>query len=178
MVSEYRIERGDVFYIDKFGFQVGSEQRSGRPAVVVSCKENNDHSDTVEVVYTTTREKTELPTHVTIFATPLRSTVLCEQVTTVSKERIGNYIGRCNEEEMEMIDAALRVSLGLKDPEVAEEKPTVVDNREEKPDDRVAALEQEIFSIKSERDIYKSLMERVIEQIGMAARGGVGSINA
>ena len=39
------INRGEVFYITSKYDTVGSEQRSGRPAVVVSNNLNNEHSE-------------------------------------------------------------------------------------------------------------------------------------
>lgn len=68
--------------------------------VVVSNDENNKHSGIIEVAYLTTQPKTELPTHVTIRSTGRVSTVLCEQVTSVSVERVNNYIGQVSEQEM------------------------------------------------------------------------------
>lgn len=57
--------------------------------------------------------KTDLPTHVTVRSTGRPSTVLCEQVYSVSTERIGTYIGECTDKEMENIDIALMISLQL-----------------------------------------------------------------
>ena len=88
-VSEMRIERGDIFYIGLNPYTTGCEQWSGRPGIIVSNDQNNLHSQTVEVVYCTTRHKPNLPTHTTILSTPYESTVLCEQVTTVDISRIG-----------------------------------------------------------------------------------------
>ena len=47
------IRRGDIFYVMRSGVEVGSEQWSGRPGVVVSCDENNIHSEVIEVAYCT-----------------------------------------------------------------------------------------------------------------------------
>ena len=91
----------------------GSEQFADRPAVVVSNDENNKHSGVIEVVYMTTQPKTDLPTHVTIRSTGRISTVLCEQVSSVSTERVNNYIGQVSEQEMKNIDIALMISLQL-----------------------------------------------------------------
>ena len=71
----------------------GSEQHSDRPAVVVSNNKNNENSNVVEIVYMTTQPKTDLPTHVTVRSTGRISTVLCEQVYSVSTERVGTYNG-------------------------------------------------------------------------------------
>lgn len=91
----------------------GNEQHADRPAVVVSNDKNNENSGTVEVVYMTTQPKTDLPTHVTLRSTGRISTVLCEQVHSVSIERVGSYIGQCSDVEMENIDIALMISLQL-----------------------------------------------------------------
>jgi len=97
------IKRGDVYYIKKTLDVAGSEQLAGRPAVIVSNNIGNEHSDTLEVV----------PTHVTITSTPKESTALCEQVTTIAKERVGRLITQLSEAEMRKVDAALRVSLDI-----------------------------------------------------------------
>lgn len=60
------INRGDIWYIGNGYPAVGSEQRPGRPAVVVSNQQNNRYGEVVEVIYLTTAPKRDLPTHVTI----------------------------------------------------------------------------------------------------------------
>lgn len=104
--------RGEIYYI-KRGWSVGSEQQAGRPAIIVSNDLNNKHSPTVEVVYLTSQPMTNLPTHVAVFGTGRESTALCEQIDSVSVERIDNYCGKCSVEETEAIDDALVVSLGI-----------------------------------------------------------------
>lgn len=107
------IKRGEIFYIGRGGATTGSEQFSDRPAIIVSNDMNNEHSGVVEVVYMTTQPKTDLPTHVTIRSTGRVSTALCEQIVAVSLDRVNGYIGQCSEKEMENIDIALMISLGL-----------------------------------------------------------------
>lgn len=106
------IKRGEIFYIAR-GATSGSEQFADRPAVVVSNDENNKHSGVIEVAYLTTAPKTDLPTHVTIRSTGRTSTVLCEQVTSVSVDRVNKYIGQVSEQEMKNIDIALMISLAI-----------------------------------------------------------------
>lgn len=118
------IRRGDILYVES-GYSTGSEQRPGRPAIVVSNDKNNEYSSTVEVVYLTTQPKRDLPTHVPIHSLNRESIAICEQITTVSKERIGTYRGSVTAAEMEAIESALRVSLGIGDevPELSDETP-------------------------------------------------------
>lgn len=52
-MSHSEIKRGEIYYIT-FVPVVGSEQRGGRPGIVVSNNANNAHSNTIEVVYLTT----------------------------------------------------------------------------------------------------------------------------
>ena len=108
------IKRGEIFYIIQGGASTqGSEQYSDRPAVVVSNDKNNENSSVVEVVYMTTQPKIDLPTHVTVRSTGRVSTVLCEQVYSVSTDRVIQYIGQCSDAEMDNIDIALMISLQL-----------------------------------------------------------------
>ncbi len=152
------IRRGEIFYIARGGASCGSEQYADRPAVVVSNDENNKHSGIIEVVYLTTQPKTELPTHVTIRSTGRVSTVLCEQVTSVSVERVNNYIGQVSEQEMKNIDIALMISLQLdgdskshkqynetikKQQEEIDSLKKEIEQVQQECDDRIAEIEQE-----------------------------------
>lgn len=106
------IKRGEIYYIESY-CTTGSEQRAGRPAVIVSNEKNNEFSPTVEIVYLTTQPKHDLPTHVTVRGTGRDSIALCEQITSVSTDRIGEYCGVCNKQELTAIEMALMISLDL-----------------------------------------------------------------
>jgi len=110
------IRRGDIYYV-RPGLTCGSEQRGGRPAVVVSNDQCNETSTVVEVVYLTTRDKTPLPTHAAVFSSGRSSLALCEQITSVSTSRVGDLVGHVTARELRDIDRALRVSLGIPDRE-------------------------------------------------------------
>lgn len=109
------IRRGDIYYIRGDYPPTGSEQAANRPGIIVSNAACNKHSPVVSVVYLTTRTiKKRLPTHVDIKCT-LPSIALCEQVHSVSKERLEGYKGHITEDEEREIDAALKVSLAIND---------------------------------------------------------------
>ena len=109
------IRRGEIYYIES-GFQTtGSEQRPGRPAIIVSNDMNNELSSTVEVVYLTTQPKHNLPTHVAIRSLKRDSIALCEQITSVAVERVGDFCGEVSDSELRAVEAAMRTSLGLDD---------------------------------------------------------------
>ena len=106
------INRGDIFYVNQ-SETIGSEQRSGRPAIIVSNSLCNEHSPVVEVVYLTCQHKKPMPTHVRIESAGRRSIALCEQISSVDVSRLGDFKGHLTDEELEQIDAALMCSLDL-----------------------------------------------------------------
>ena len=111
-MAKEKIRRGDVFYIRKYP-TCGSEQQPARPAVVVSNDLCNAMSAVIEVVYLTCQDKKSLPTHVPIKSTGRPSTALCEQITSVAVERLGDYKCHVSDDEMLLIDAALATSVGI-----------------------------------------------------------------
>lgn len=111
-MNERIIKRGEVYYIYN-NYSVGSEQRGSRPAVIISNNTNNLFSNTVEICYLTLKKKPPLPTHVKIDIGCSISTVLCEQITTVSLSRVGKYLCTLSEEDMREIEYACLISLGI-----------------------------------------------------------------
>ena len=81
--------RGEIFYIRNESEYSGNVQGGGRPAVIISNDIGNNAGPILEVVYLTTQEKKPLPTHVKINSSKYPSTVLCEQIDTVNKDKVG-----------------------------------------------------------------------------------------
>ncbi len=147
-------KRGEIYYVERSSSvsASGSEMYAGRPAIIVSNEKNNANSSVFEVVYLTTQPKQDLPTHVSIRSAKRNSIALCEQVTSVSEERIGDYIGVCTDLEMQQIDIALAISLGI-------------DINAEKPVEFVKEVNNDaIVRIETERDVYKKLYEQMLEK--------------
>lgn len=105
------IHRGDIFYFDK-SYTVGVEQQGGRPGIIVSNDACNSTSEFLLVCYLTTQPKTDLPTHVPIMCEQ-QSICLCEQVHTLSKEKMQKYYCSATPEEMKEVDKALSIGLGI-----------------------------------------------------------------
>lgn len=103
--------RGDIFFITD-GVYIGSEQNAGRPGVIVSNNIGNKYSPNVEIVFLTTQKKKLMPTHAKVLC-KYPSIALCENIQTISKERLDNFIRSCTPNEMKNIDLALLYSLGL-----------------------------------------------------------------
>lgn len=166
--------RGEVYYVLPTGKEVGCEQHAGRPAVIVSNNQNNKSAATVEIVYLTTQEKKPLPTHVHINAAGKlkESTAICEQVLTVDKTRMDEYIGVLCDKEMRDIEFGLMVSLGL-DNYLSKPQPVPVVAAAPAPASVPAAPaksseggnsheDAEFIKVCVQRDTYKALLMEVI----------------
>nr|DAF05272.1 MAG TPA: PemK-like protein [Caudoviricetes sp.] len=110
------IKRGEIYSAD-FGAGFGSEQGGVRPVLILQNNTGNKHSPTTIVAAITGRKtKAALPTHVAIMTSGLKteSTVLLEQIRTIDKARLGEYIGRLDRKTLAAVDRAIVVSLGIK----------------------------------------------------------------
>ena len=93
------------------------EQGGTGPSLILQNDIGNRHSPTTIVAAITGRKtKAALPTHVAIMTSGLKteSTVLLEQIRTIDKARLGEYIGRLDSKTLAAVDRAIVVSLGIK----------------------------------------------------------------
>lgn len=109
--------RGDMHYAD-LGQGIGSEQEGYRPVVIIQNNVGNRHSPTVIIASITSKKdaKPKLPTHYYIDAEDgleLPSIVLLEQLRTIDKRRLGDFIGHLSDKHIQGINHALAVSVGL-----------------------------------------------------------------
>lgn len=111
------IRKGDIYYAD-LSPVVGSEQGGVRPVLVVQNDIGNRYSPTIIIAAITSQiNKGKLPTHVEIkgddYGLSKDSVLLLEQIRTIDKKRLGEKIGHVEEDIIEKVDDALRISLGL-----------------------------------------------------------------
>ena len=109
--------RGELYYAD-LGTGIGSEQNGYRPVVIIQNDVGNRHSPTTIVAAISTQIKTKanLPTHYHLkpgsgLVQP--SMVMLEQIRTVDKTRLVQYIGKLSDGEIKGLNHALAVSIGL-----------------------------------------------------------------
>lgn len=95
--------RGDIWFAD-LGEHPGTSIQSGcRPVLIVSNNIGNEHAETINVLPMTRQlKKPGLPCHTELSSVVIRdkhqemgpSMVLAEQITTISKTQLRNYVGR------------------------------------------------------------------------------------
>jgi len=111
------VSRGDIFYADLTPV-IGCEQGGLRPVLIVQNDIGNRYSPTVIVAAVTSRlEKNPLPTHVPLTGDRIglrqNSIVMLEQIRTIDRSRLREYLGHVGDEYLCNVDRALGVSLGL-----------------------------------------------------------------
>lgn len=114
---EKAILRGEMYYAD-LSPVVGSEQGGVRPVLIIQNNIGNKHSPTTIVAAITSKAmtKTSLPTHHllnSISKLDKESIVLLEQLRTIDKRRLKDYVDFLDQSDMKEIDVALALSVGL-----------------------------------------------------------------
>ena len=113
MIKE--VKRGEIYYAD-LSPVVGSEQSGIRPVLIIqNDRDNNSSPTTIVAAITSSKTKTELPTHVTFTADclPYESTVLLEQIRTIDKTRLSECIGTLDTVTIKSVDRAIVSSFGI-----------------------------------------------------------------
>ncbi|MBQ2777872.1 MAG: type II toxin-antitoxin system PemK/MazF family toxin [Peptococcaceae bacterium] len=113
-----KVKRGDVYYAE-LDPVIGSEQGGVRPVLIIQNDVGNQHSPTTIVAAITGQlSKAKLPTHVDLAGREnglaKNSVVLVEQVRTIDKSRLKEYICTLDKQIMEQVDQALLISMGLR----------------------------------------------------------------
>lgn len=111
------VKRHELYYANLDPVQ-GSEQGGTRPVLIIQNDIGNRFSTTTIVCMITKKTpKNILPTHVKLgreFGLKQDSYVLCEQIRTIDKNRILDFIGEIDSEEKQLeLDQALMKSLQL-----------------------------------------------------------------
>ncbi len=111
------IRRGDIFYAD-LSPVIGSEQGGVRPVLIIQNNVGNRHSPTVICAAITSKmNKAKLPTHIEISTKDYRivknSVILLEQIRTIDKQRLKEYVCHIDGTMMRKVNQAIRVSLEL-----------------------------------------------------------------
>ena len=118
MISKnWQYSRGEIYYANMEP-HVGSEQGGERPVVVLQNDTGNKHSPTLIIATLTSRvdKKLSLPTHVLLDQNSglrVPSIVQLEQIFTLDKQRMQRFVGQASSEDMDRIEAALKISLGM-----------------------------------------------------------------
>jgi mRNA interferase MazF len=107
------MKRGEVWWVN-FDPSVGTEIQKKRPAIIVSNDSSNKHLDRIQVVPLTTKIDRLYPSEAYVMLNGQKRKAMADQLTTVSMLRVGERMGRIADDDMHLVEEAIRVQLGLK----------------------------------------------------------------
>ena len=102
-MSEKVVKRGEIYWVKFDKKSVGTEIRKPRPAVIVSNDWQNEVSKRVILPFSTKIEKVYYPIELLIKT----GKIMCDQVKSIDKQRLGDKLGELDEKTMLKVDEVL-----------------------------------------------------------------------
>lgn len=106
------MKRGSVWWVS-FEPTVGGEVRKERPAVIVSNDAANKYLNRLQVVPLTGNVDRVYPSEAAVMVRGRKHKAMADQLTTVSKRRLQNRVSRLSKADLQAVEQAMKVQLGL-----------------------------------------------------------------
>jgi mRNA interferase MazF len=144
------ILRGEVYWVC-LDDSVGGEEKTGRPAVVVSANGVNDKQDAVVVAFISKQGFASATRPSIVDPKGERKRVLCDQLRTVDRSRLDRYMYTIEDSELIRVTGALASTLCI---------PTTMTQKNVAP-----AQNDELPALRAEIDMWKRMYSLVMDQL-------------
>ena len=106
------MNRGEVWWV-RFDPSVGGEIQKTRPAIILSSDRSNRNLNRVQVVPLTSKVERLYPSEAFVTLEGKKAKALADQLTTVSKLRVVNMIGKLSDSDLLAVESAVKRQLAL-----------------------------------------------------------------
>ena len=106
------MNRGEVWWVN-FEPSIGGEIQKQRPAVIISNDSSNKSLNRLQVIPLTSKATRLYPSEALIHIQGKTNKALADQITTVSKQRLYDYVGSMSSEEMHKVEEAVKIQLNI-----------------------------------------------------------------
>ncbi|OGO17690.1 MAG: growth inhibitor PemK [Chloroflexi bacterium RBG_16_48_8] len=106
------MKRGEVWWVN-FDPSIGGEIQKQRPAIIVSNDASNQYLNRLQVIPLTSRVDRVYPSEAVIRINRRQSKAMADQLTTVSKKRLVNRMGKLSGSDLAKVEHAIMIQLGL-----------------------------------------------------------------
>jgi mRNA interferase MazF len=107
------MRRGDIYWVDLEPAR-GGEIRKIRPGIIISNDLAAARMNRVQIVPLSTNIARIYPSEAVIEVEGRKVKAIADQIRTVAKERLGNYVGTLSARDMIAVEQAVRLQLGLR----------------------------------------------------------------